>query len=88
MLAKTKTSTLTSWNLNSMKNDIGESDYMRPQVLLCGNIAYFDHGSGCAHRCEHCMAVVGSVGMPRECKTLYDMEAVVAKLKGNRNGSK
>ena len=71
-----------------MKNDIGESDYMRPQVLLCGNIAHFDHGSGCAHRCEHCMAVVGSVGMPRECKTLYDMEAVVVKLKGNRNGSK
>lgn len=70
---------------NSKMND-EYRNYMDPQVLPCGNIAYFDYGSGCAHRCEHCMAVLGSVGMPRECKQLQDMEKVVAKLKGNPNG--
>jgi hypothetical protein len=50
--------------------------------LLCGATAYFDEGSGISYRCETCMAVVGSIGMPRACKELYDMEDVVEKLKG------
>ena len=50
--------------------------------LLCGATASFDHSSGISYRCTTCFAVVGSIGMPRQCKTLYDMEEVVEKLKG------
>lgn len=53
-------------------------------VLLCGNIAEFDYASGISYRCTTCMAVVGSVAMPRECKALYDMEKVVDRLKGKK----
>lgn len=60
-------------------------DNMQPIKALCGNTAYFDWSSGCAHRCEECGAVIGSVGMPRECKALYEMEEVVNKLKGKKN---
>lgn len=57
-------------------------DHFAPIWLLCGSKAYFDHKSGISYRCEDCMAVVGSIGMPRRCKELYDMEDVVKKLKG------
>jgi hypothetical protein len=53
-------------------------------TLLCGSIAHFDTQSGISYRCDTCMAVVGSIAMPRECKELYDMEDVVNKLKGKR----
>ena len=53
-----------------------------PIRLLCGNKAYFDFDSGIGHRCATCFAMVGSIGMPKECKKLYDMEEVVSKLKG------
>jgi hypothetical protein len=53
-----------------------------PIKLLCGNIAVFDHESGISHRCTKCMRIVGSTGMPRSCKELYDMEDVVKRLKG------
>ena len=52
--------------------------------LLCGATASFDHSSGISYRCNTCLAVVGSMGMPRECKKLYDMEKVVRKLKGKK----
>ena len=55
-----------------------------PITLLCGSIAHFDNSSGISYRCDTCMAVVGSIAMPRECKELYDMEKVVDKLKGKR----
>lgn len=55
--------------------------YIPSIELLCGSTASFDDGSGCAHRCDNCGAVVGSVGMPRRCKDLYDMEEVVDKLR-------
>lgn len=58
------------------------SDHYRPVVLLCGNTAHFDHGSGCSYRCDACFATVGSIGMPRPCKELYEMQDVVDKLKG------
>ncbi len=35
--------------------------------LPCGGTAYFDEASGISYRCE-CGAVVGSIGMPAECK--------------------
>ena len=55
-----------------------------PVETLCGNTAYFDYESGISYRCDTCLAVLGSIGMPRECKELYDMEEVVSKLKGRR----
>ena len=57
---------------------------MKPVTLLCGSIARFDEGNSISYRCETCMAVVGSVGMPRECKELYSMKDVIEKLKGNK----
>ena len=39
-----------------------------PIPLPCGGVAYFDDSSGISYRCEHCGAVVGSMGQPRECK--------------------
>lgn len=36
--------------------------------LPCGGIAHFDEGSGISYRCEDCMATVGSIGQPRQCK--------------------
>ena len=54
--------------------------------LPCGAFAYFDHTSGISYRCYSCMSTVGSVSMPRECKSLFDQERVVEKLKG-KNGN-
>jgi hypothetical protein len=53
-----------------------------PIELLCGGIASFDYSNRISYRCHNCMAVVGSVGMPSECKQLYEMEKIVDKLKG------
>ncbi len=39
-----------------------------PMRLPCGGTAYFDESSGISYRCEDCMAVVGSIGMPQSCK--------------------
>lgn len=36
--------------------------------LPCGGFAHFDEGSGCSYRCEDCMATVGSMGQPTQCK--------------------
>jgi hypothetical protein len=38
-----------------------------PMRLPCGGTAYWDESSGISYRCE-CGAVVGSIGMPQECK--------------------
>jgi len=53
--------------------------------LPCGATALFDYESGISYRCTSCFAIVGSVGMPQECKTLLDMEEVIRKLKGKKN---
>ncbi len=50
--------------------------------LPCGSLAEFDHSSGCAHRCTECLAVVGSVGMPSECKEKMDMYESWQRLGG------
>jgi hypothetical protein len=50
--------------------------------LPCGGIAYFDEASGISYRCETCMAVVGSVGMPRSCKHEMDKWDLMQKLGG------
>ena len=43
----------------------------RTVTTLCGNVAEFDVGSGMGYRCTTCNAIIGSVGMPKECKQLY-----------------
>jgi len=52
----------------------------------CGATAKFDYGAGYGYRCEHCMAVLGSIGMPRDCynkmKEQEEMKQIVDKLKG------
>lgn len=41
---------------------------MAHMFLPCGGRAYFDTSSGMSYRCKDCLAVVGSIGMPQECK--------------------
>ena len=36
--------------------------------LPCGGTAYWDDASGISYCCERCGAVVGSIGMPKECR--------------------
>lgn len=59
----------------------------KPIDLPCGSKAYYDIDSGIAFRCSTCNAVVGSIGMPRDCKELLDMEESVNILKGNTHGN-
>ena len=44
-----------------------------PDVIQipCGE-AHFDEGSGYGYRCWNCMAVIGSIAMPKDCKTLME----------------
>lgn len=39
-----------------------------PMYLPCGGVAYFDESSGIGYRCEHCGAVLGSMGQSQRCK--------------------
>lgn len=52
--------------------------------LPCGGTAYYDESSGCAHRCEDCMAVVGSIGMPSSCKDELDKYDKVLPALGSK----
>ena len=55
-----------------------------PRIRIpCGATASFDYASGISYRCEHCMAVVGSVGQPRECKEKALEYELMEKLGGN-----
>jgi hypothetical protein len=40
--------------------------------LPCGGTALFDHSSGVSYRCDTCFMVVGSMGMPRDCKEHFE----------------
>lgn len=40
---------------------------------LCGGKANFEP-DGLAYRCERCFAVVGSMGMPADCKAMYEQQ--------------
>jgi hypothetical protein len=54
-------------------------------TLACGGYAYHEEGpNSYGARCDTCFAIVGSIGMPRHCKTLLDMENVIKKLKGSK----
>ena len=41
------------------------------KALPCGGVPMFDHQSGYAYRCDSCNAVIGSIGMPRDCYEQY-----------------
>lgn len=43
-------------------------------AMPCGGIPEFDDGSGYAYRCNQCGAVVGSISMPPECKSMLDKQ--------------
>jgi hypothetical protein len=43
-----------------------------PMRLPCGGVAYYDQDSGIAYRCGQCLAVVGSIGQPQECKDIAE----------------
>lgn len=62
--------------------EVDTENLYKPLKLLCGSTASFDRASGISYRCNRCNAVVHSIGMPRSCKELYDMEKVANKLKG------
>ncbi len=51
-----------------MKKD---SNQLNPIYMPCGGTGYFDHASGFSYRCDTCNAVIGSIGMPRECVDEY-----------------
>ena len=51
--------------------------------LPCGSSAFFDHNSGISYRCEGCGMVVGSVGMPDECKQEAEKWDAWQKLGGS-----
>jgi hypothetical protein len=46
----------------------------QPINLPCGATAHFAREAGYGHRCNTCFAVVGSVGMPRDCAERYAAE--------------
>ncbi len=50
--------------------------------LPCGGLAHFDEGSGISYRCEDCMAVVGSIGQPRQCKQEAEKYELIKALGG------
>ena len=57
--------------------------HILPRIRIpCGATAYFDEDSGISYRCEHCMAVVGSMGQPRECKEKALEYELMEKLGG------
>ena len=59
-------------------------ELLDPMLLPCGGTAYFDEGSGISYRCADCMAVVGSIGQPDECKEAMRMYET-RKILGGRD---
>lgn len=54
-----------------------------PRIRIpCGATASFDVDSGISYRCEHCFAVVGSIGQPGECKQKAQEYELMEKLGG------
>ena len=42
----------------------------RLPTMPCGGTPLFDRDSGCAYRCDTCLAVIGSIGQPERCKQM------------------
>lgn len=63
---------------------MGNVESLKPLYLPCGGVAEFDEGAGYGHRCWDCMAVVGSIGMPRSCKHEMDKYEKVLPALGSK----
>ena len=51
--------------------------------LPCGGVAWLDpDSSSYGYRCEVCMAVVGSIGQPRDCKEAAEQYDIMVALGG------
>lgn len=53
--------------------------------LPCGGRAVFDRSSGISHRCSDCFAVVGSMGMPNQCRegsAAMSLSALLERVEG------
>ena len=60
-----------------------EQNEYPPMRLPCGGVAWLDpDSSSYGFRCDSCFAVVGSIGMPRDCKTEMDKWEVQKTLGG------
>ncbi len=56
---------------------------MDKMFLPCGSTAYYDEESTChSYRCKNCLAVVGSMGMPKHCQDQAEKYQVLAALGG------
>lgn len=51
--------------------------------LPCGAQAHFCYEAGFGHRCEDCMAVVGSVAQPKHCVEADNKYTVLKALGSN-----
>ena len=60
------------------------SSLLDPMRLPCGGTAYWDEASGISYRCENCIAVVGSVGMPKSCKDELNKYDIVLPALGSK----
>ena len=67
-----------------MNNEDLFQNIIAPINLPCGGTALFDEGAGFGYRCEDCMAVVGSIGMPRACKSELDKYEKVLPALGSK----
>jgi hypothetical protein len=57
---------------------------MKTRILLCGGEAVIetdDCGEPCGERCIDCLCVVGSIGMPAHCKSVFEKEEIWRVLK-------
>jgi hypothetical protein len=50
--------------------------------MPCGNTAEFDYGGGCGYRCWRCMALIGSIAMPKQCNEEIDKYRALEALGG------
>lgn len=51
--------------------------------LPCGGTAHFCYEAGYGHRCEDCMAVVGSIAQPSHCVDADKKYSVILKELGS-----
>ena len=59
-------------------------EFYKPIYMPCGGTAYFDHSSGISYRCDTCFAVLGSIGMPQECREIYRKMELLDVIAGKK----
>lgn len=58
----------------------GTVHYNRHITTDCGQHAEWDDGSGMGYRCHTCMAIVGSIGMPKHCHEIMKTNQAFNRL--------